>query len=34
MLTEWTNHWSDLVDFEIVQVRTSEQAAKAIASEL
>lgn len=34
MLREWTNNWSDLVDFEIVQVRTSEQAAKAIALEL
>lgn len=34
MLKEWTDNWSDLVEFEIVQVRTSEQAAKAIASEL
>ena len=34
MLKEWTKNWSDLVDFEIVQVRTSEQAAKAIAPDL
>jgi hypothetical protein len=34
MLREWTKHWSDLVDFEIVEVWTSEQAAAAIASEL
>jgi hypothetical protein len=33
-LREWTRHWSDLVDFEIVVVRTSEQAAAAIAPEL
>lgn len=26
-------HWEDLVDFEIVPVRTSEQAARAIAAE-
>jgi hypothetical protein len=29
-LKEWTDHWDDLVDFEIVPVRTSEQAAQAI----
>jgi len=34
MLEQWTRNWSDLVDFEIVQVRTSEQAASAIAPEL
>ena len=34
LLREWTKHWSDLVDFEIVEVRTSEQAAAAIAPEL
>ena len=34
MLKEWTSNWSDLVEFEIVQVRTSEQAAVAIAPEL
>ena len=34
LLREWTQHWSDLVDFEIVEVRTSEQAAAAIAPEL
>ena len=31
LLKEWADHWDDLVDFEIVQVRTSEQAATAIA---
>jgi hypothetical protein len=30
-LAEWTAHWSDLVDFEIVPVRSSEEAAAAIA---
>ena len=34
MLKEWTDNWNDLVDFEIVPVRTSEQAASAIAPEL
>lgn len=34
MLTSWTRHWSDLVDFEVVPVRTSEEAAAAIAPEL
>ncbi|MGH2570054.1 MAG: DUF3303 domain-containing protein [bacterium] len=34
MLKEWTDHWSDLVEFEIVPVRTSEHAARAIAPEL
>ena len=33
-LREWTRAWSDLVDFEIVPVRTSEQAARAIAPQL
>jgi len=33
LLERWTDNWSDLVDFEIVRVRTSEQAADAIASE-
>jgi hypothetical protein len=33
-LKEWTAHWSDLVDFEVVPVRTSEQAAAAIAPQL
>jgi hypothetical protein len=31
MLKEWTHHWEDLVEFEIVPVRTSEEAAQAIA---
>lgn len=30
-LAAWTKHWDDLVDFEIVPVRTSEQASEAIA---
>ena len=34
LLKEWTDNWDDLVDFEIVPVRTSEQAATAIAPEL
>ncbi len=34
MLKEWTDKWNDLVEFEIVPVRTSEQAARAIAPEL
>jgi len=29
-LKEWTDKWDDLVDFEIVPVRTSKQAADAI----
>ena len=33
-LGEWTRHWADLVEFEIVPVRTSEDAAKAIAPKL
>lgn len=34
MLREWTDNWSDLVEFEVVPVRTSEQAAEAIAPQL
>jgi Protein of unknown function (DUF3303) len=30
-LEEWTRHWSDLIDFEIVPVQTSKQAADAMA---
>jgi hypothetical protein len=33
-LKEWTDHWKDLVEFEIVPVRTSEEAARAIAPQL
>lgn len=33
-LREWTANWEDLVEFEIVPVRTSEEAARAIAPEL
>ncbi len=34
MLKKWTDNWDDLVEFEIVPVRTSEEAARAIAPEL
>ena len=33
-LREWLSHWDDLVDFEVVPVRTSAEAAAAIASQL
>ena len=33
-LAEWTRNWADLVEFEVVPVRTSEQAAQAIAPKL
>ena len=33
-LEAWTRNWADLVDFEIVPVRTSEQAAREIAPRL
>ena len=31
---EWTANWDDLVDFEIIRVRTSAEAAAAIATQL
>jgi len=34
LLKEWTDNWDDLVDFEIVPVRTSEEAAREIAPRL
>ncbi|MBP0001085.1 MAG: DUF3303 family protein [Cyanobacteria bacterium SID2] len=34
ILQEWTESWDDLAEFEIVPVRTSEEAARAIAPEL
>jgi hypothetical protein len=34
LLQQWTNRWQDLVDFEIVSVVTSREAAAAIASQL
>lgn len=34
LLREWIAHWDDLVDFEVVPVRTSAEAAAAIQSEL
>jgi hypothetical protein len=33
-LREWTMNWDDLTDFEIIPVRTSAEAAAAIAPEL
>jgi hypothetical protein len=33
-LEDWTSNWSDLVDFEIVPVRTSAEAAAVISTEL
>ena len=33
-LAEWTRNWADLVEFEIVPVRTSQAAATAIAPKL
>ena len=33
-LLAWTSHWDDLVDFEVVPVRTSAEAALAIAPQL
>jgi hypothetical protein len=33
-LREWTVNWDDLTDFEIIPVRTSAEAAAAIAPEL
>jgi hypothetical protein len=33
-LREWTVNWDDLIDFEIIPVRTSAEAAAAIAAEL
>jgi hypothetical protein len=34
LLLEWTNNWKDLVDFDIIPVRTSEEATRVIAPEL
>ena len=34
LIREWTKKWDDLVDFEIVPVRTSQEAAQAIAPRL
>jgi hypothetical protein len=33
-LKAWTAHWEDLIDFEIIPVRTSAEAAAAIAPEI
>jgi hypothetical protein len=33
-LKAWTDHWEDLIEFEIVPVRTSEEAARAIAPQV
>lgn len=34
LLKTWTANWEDLVDFEIIPVRTSQEAAEAMAREL
>lgn len=34
LFKEWTGHWNDLVDFQIVQVRTSEEASQMMQSRL
>jgi len=34
LLQQWTGHWQDLVDFEIVSVVTSKEATAAIAAQL
>jgi hypothetical protein len=31
LLHEWMSHWDDLIDFEVVPVRTSAEAAAAVA---
>ncbi len=33
LLRQWTNNWQDLIDFEIVPVVTTKDAAKAIANQ-
>jgi hypothetical protein len=34
LFREWTVNWDDLIEFEIIAVRTSSEAAAAIAPEL
>ncbi len=34
LFNAWTSKWTDLIDFEIVPIRTSAEAASAIASKL
>ena len=34
LLRQWAAHWSDLIDFDLIPVRTSQEAAAAIAPEL
>ena len=34
LLRQWTANWSDLIDFELIPVRTSQEAAAVIAPEL
>lgn len=34
LFRQWTSHWEDLADFEVVPVRTSAEAAAAIAPQL
>ena len=33
-LREWMSHWDDIVDFEVIPVRTSAEAAAAIAPQI
>lgn len=33
LFDRWTEHWSDVTDFEIIPVRTSVEAARAIANQ-
>jgi hypothetical protein len=33
LLLKWTANWSDLIDFELIPIRTSQEAAAAIAPE-
>lgn len=33
LLSQWTSHWQDLVDFEIVSIVTSKEASETIASQ-
>jgi hypothetical protein len=34
LLTQWTDRWSDLVDFEVIEVRTSAETQAVIAGRL
>jgi Protein of unknown function (DUF3303) len=34
LISQWTNRWSDLIDFEVIPVRTSAETQAAIAARL